>query len=120
MSRVVLQDLSDGATRLVDAPAPGASRSGLVIATQVSVVSAGTERMLVDFGRASLIGKARSQPQRVGEVIDKARTDGIPDTEDMCPMEPEDIDGSGADGLAAQRVLQGAIDSLESGTVIHL
>ncbi|MEO6627391.1 MAG: bi-domain-containing oxidoreductase [Aquihabitans sp.] len=77
MSRVVLQDLSDGQTRLVDTPAPSAGRHGLVIATQVSVVSAGTERMLVDFGRASLIGKARSQPHRVVEVIDKARTDGI-------------------------------------------
>ncbi|NLD77548.1 MAG: Gfo/Idh/MocA family oxidoreductase [Acidimicrobiales bacterium] len=80
MSRVVLQDLSDGATRLVDAPAPGASRSGLVIATQVSVVSAGTERMLVDFGRANLVGKARSQPHRVIEVVDKARTDGVATT----------------------------------------
>lgn len=82
MSRVVLQDLSDGATRLVDAPAPNAGRSGIVIATQASVVSAGTERMLVDFGRASLLGKARSQPHRVAEVIDKARTDGIGTTVD--------------------------------------
>lgn len=77
MPRVVLQDLSQGATRLVDAPAPKAPRSGLVVATRTSVVSAGTERMLVDFGRASLIGKARSQPHRVVEVVDKARTDGI-------------------------------------------
>ena len=77
MSRVVLQDLSDGETRLVDAPAPTAPRAGIVIATHTSVVSAGTERMLVDFGRASLLGKARSQPHRVAEVIDKARTDGI-------------------------------------------
>ena len=80
MPRVVLQDLADGATRLVDAPAPTAGRHGLVIATRTSVVSAGTERMLVDFGRASLIGKARSQPHRVAEVIDKARTDGIATT----------------------------------------
>jgi predicted dehydrogenase len=80
MPRVVLQDLADGATRLVDAPAPTAGRHGLVIATHTSVVSAGTERMLVDFGRASLLGKARSQPHRVAEVIDKARTDGVATT----------------------------------------
>lgn len=80
MPRVVLQDLADGATRLVDAPAPTPGRHGLVIATRTSVVSAGTERMLVDFGRASLIGKARSQPHRVAEVIDKARTDGVATT----------------------------------------
>lgn len=77
MARVVLQDLSDGATRLVAAPTPAVGRSGVLIATRASLVSAGTERMLVDFGRASLFGKVRSQPQRVGEVIDKARTDGI-------------------------------------------
>lgn len=82
MSKVVLQDLSDGRTRLVEAPAPGAGAAQVVIATQASVVSAGTERMLVDFGRASLLGKARSQPQRVGEVIDKARTDGLGTTID--------------------------------------
>lgn len=80
MSRVVLQDLSDGRTRLVDAPAPTAASAHVVIATRASVVSAGTERMLIDFGRASLLGKVRSQPQRVGEVLDKARTDGIGST----------------------------------------
>lgn len=80
MPRVVLQDLSGGETRLVEAPAPRPGRSGIVIATQASVVSAGTERMLVDFGRASLVGKVRSQPHRVAEVVDKARTDGIATT----------------------------------------
>jgi predicted dehydrogenase len=82
MPKVVLQDLSSGDTRLVDAPAPSAGRHGLVIANRASVVSAGTERMLVDFGRASLVGKVRSQPQRVAEVVDKARTDGIATTVD--------------------------------------
>ena len=80
MPRVVLQDLSGGETRLVEAPAPRPGRSGIVIATQASVVSAGTERMLVDFGRASLVGKVRSQPHRVAEVVDKARTNGIATT----------------------------------------
>lgn len=77
MSRVVLQDLSTGQTRLDRVPRPGVSAAGVLVAAQASVVSAGTERMLVDFGRASLLGKARSQPQRVAEVLDKARTDGI-------------------------------------------
>ena len=82
MPKVVLQDLSGGETRLVDAPAPSAGRHGIVLANQASVVSAGTERMLVDFGRASLVGKVRRQPQRVAEVLDKARTDGIATTVD--------------------------------------
>jgi hypothetical protein len=33
---------------------------------------------------------------------------------------PEEIDGSGADGLAAQKVLQAAIESLENGTVVKI
>lgn len=77
MSRVVLQDLTSGLTRLELTPRPPAAGSSLLVATQASVVSAGTERTLVDFGRASLLGKARSQPQRVAEVLDKARTDGL-------------------------------------------
>ena len=82
MPKVVLQDLSSGETRLVEAPGPQAGSSDVVVANLASVVSAGTERMLVDFGRASLLGKVRSQPQRVGEVLDKARTDGIASTVD--------------------------------------
>lgn len=77
MPRVVLQDLATGQTRVGDVPRPAVSGSSVLVATQASVVSAGTERMLVDFGRASLLGKARSQPQRVAEVLDKARTDGV-------------------------------------------
>src|SRR5690606_25697192 len=41
------------------------------------VVSAGTERMLVEFGRSNLVAKARSQPDKVKQVLDKMRTDGI-------------------------------------------
>lgn len=80
MSRVLFQNLSDGETWLGEAPRPAVGRTSVLIATEASVVSAGTERMLVDFGRASLVGKARSQPQRVVEVLDKARTDGIATT----------------------------------------
>lgn len=77
MPRVVLQDLTRGLTRLELTPRPPAEGSSILVATQASVVSAGTERMLVDFGRASLLRKARSQPRRVAEVLDKARTDGL-------------------------------------------
>lgn len=73
----VLQDLSAGRTELVDCPAPAARRGQLLIDTAVSLISAGTERMLVDFGRASLVAKARQQPEKVAQVLDKVRTDGL-------------------------------------------
>lgn len=73
----ILQSLSDGHTHLVEAPVPAASGPMLVVETRASVVSAGTERMLVDFGKANLLEKARKQPEKVRQVVDKVRTDGL-------------------------------------------
>ncbi len=75
--RQVLQDMSNGKTWLVEAPAPQVSSGHLVIRTTQSLISAGTERMLVDFGKASLLSKARKQPEKVKQVLDKVRTDGL-------------------------------------------
>lgn len=73
----VLQDLSSGRTELVEAPAPKVRAGHLLIDTTVSLISTGTERMLVDFGRAGLLAKARQQPDRVAQVLQKVRTDGL-------------------------------------------
>ncbi len=73
----ILQNLSNGHTSIVEAPAPQVAPGTVLIASSVSLVSAGTERMLVGFGRASLLDKARQQPQRVGMVLDKIKTDGL-------------------------------------------
>jgi len=78
----ILQSLKDGSTQLADVPAPQNSPGHLLIHTSTSLVSAGTERMLVDFGKANLINKARQQPDKVKMVLDKARTDGIATTLD--------------------------------------
>ena len=75
--RQVIQYLDTGSTELVDAPAPRARPGTLVIATRVSMISAGTERMLVDFGKAGWLAKARKQPEKVRMVVEKARTDGL-------------------------------------------
>lgn len=76
----VLQDLKSGETLLVDCPAPRVRAGHVLVATGATVVSAGTERMLLEFGRASLLEKARRQPERVQQVIAKVRTDGFFDT----------------------------------------
>ncbi len=73
----LLQDLSKGHTTLVEAPSPKATAGNIVIATTCSLVSAGTERMLVSFGKSSLIEKARQQPDKVRAVLDKMKTDGV-------------------------------------------
>lgn len=60
----------------MDAPAPGPRAGSLLVRTRCSVVSAGTERILVDFGRAGWLGKARQQPERLRALFAKVRTDG--------------------------------------------
>lgn len=73
----ILQDLKQGTTEVADVPCPRAGRGQLLIRTARTLVSAGTERMLVDFGKAGFIDKARQQPDKVRQVIDKIRTDGL-------------------------------------------
>ena len=73
----ILQNLKSGETVLEVIPSPRIRAGELLIRTSTSLVSAGTERMLVDFGKANLIDKARQQPDKVRMVIDKAKTDGV-------------------------------------------
>ena len=73
----VLQNLRNGQTAVEEVPAPGLVGNQVLIQTTRSLISAGTERMLVEFGKASLIGKAKAQPDKVKQVIDKIKTDGL-------------------------------------------
>ena len=73
----IVQNMESGETRVLEAPAPSASRGTLLIKTSRSLISAGTERMLVNFGKASMIQKARQQPDKVKQVLSKVQTDGL-------------------------------------------
>ncbi len=73
----IMQNLSSGQTDLKEAPAPKVRTGCLKIHTAASLISAGTERMLVEFGKASLLDKARKQPERVRMVFEKVKTDGL-------------------------------------------
>lgn len=78
----VLQNLSDGVTQIVEVPAPNATSGQLLIRTSTSLISAGTERMLVEFGKANWLDKARQQPDKVKQVVQKIGTDGLAATVD--------------------------------------
>ena len=73
----LLQDLQKGGTTLVQAPNAVVSNESVQIATSISLVSAGTERMVVDFGKAGLINKALQQPDKVKQVLEKVQADGL-------------------------------------------
>lgn len=77
-----MQSLKDGNTHVEEVPVPKASRGSLLIKTEISLVSAGTERMLVEFGKSGWVSKARQQPDKVKMVLDKAKTDGVGATYD--------------------------------------
>ena len=78
----ILQNISNGETQLVEIPCPQEKKGQLLISTTKSLVSVGTERMLIDFGKSSWIAKARSQPDKVKMVLDKVKTDGLMTTID--------------------------------------
>lgn len=73
----ILQNLKTGTTEIVDVPAPVLGRGQVLIRTSCTLVSTGTERMLVDFGKAGWLEKARQQPEKVKQALDKIRTDGV-------------------------------------------
>jgi len=73
----IIQDLKSGATILEEVPVPMVKNGYVLIQTSRTLVSLGTERMLVEFGKANLIDKARQQPDKVKQVLDKIKTDGL-------------------------------------------
>jgi len=78
----ILQCLKTGTTEVADVPSPRGSDRTLLIHTRRTLVSAGTERMLVEFGKANWLDKARQQPDKVRMVLDKVLTDGVAATFD--------------------------------------
>ncbi len=73
----IVQNLKTGATILQEVPAPVAGPGRVLIRTVSSLVSKGTEKMLVDFSKAGLLQKARQQPEKVKMVLDKIKSDGL-------------------------------------------
>ncbi len=78
----ILQSLKTGATEVADVPCPAVRRGHVLIRSTRTLVSSGTERMLVEFGKAGWIEKARLQPDKVKMVLDKVKTDGLMPTLD--------------------------------------
>ncbi|MES2544101.1 MAG: bi-domain-containing oxidoreductase [Bacteroidota bacterium] len=73
----IIQSFKTGETILEDIPAPLVKKGTVLIQTTRSLVSLGTERMLVEFGKSNLISKARQQPDKVKQVLDKIKTEGL-------------------------------------------
>ncbi|HKJ24317.1 MAG TPA: zinc-binding dehydrogenase, partial [Myxococcota bacterium] len=78
--RQLIQSYKSGEMEVADVPPPSARHGGVVVRTVRSLVSAGTEKMVVDLAQKSLLGKARARPDLVRKVIDTARKQGVMNT----------------------------------------
>ena len=76
----ILQSLKTGKTEISEVPLPAVHDREVLVQTHNSLVSAGTERMLVEFGKAGWIEKAKQQPDKVKMVLDKIKSDGLAPT----------------------------------------
>lgn len=73
----ILQSLKNGRTEVADVPCPALRHGHLLVRTHRTLVSSGTERMLLEFGKSGWLDKARQQPDKVRMVLQKMRTDGL-------------------------------------------
>ena len=73
----ILQSFKTGETFLEDVPIPSIKTGEVLIQTKCSLVSLGTEKMLIEFGKSSLANKARQQPEKVKQVLEKIKAEGL-------------------------------------------
>jgi predicted dehydrogenase/threonine dehydrogenase-like Zn-dependent dehydrogenase len=73
----LLQNIKNGQTTVEEVPVPTPHEGTAIVRVAASLVSAGTERMIVEFAGKNLVGKARSRPDLVKQVLDKAKREGL-------------------------------------------
>lgn len=73
----ILQDLRNGKTLIAEIPEPNCEDGQILIKTTSSLISSGTEKMLVEFGKSNLVQKAMQQPEKVNQVKQKIKSDGF-------------------------------------------
>src|SRR5512134_359230 len=80
LMKQLLQNIKTGKSTVEDVPVPTPREGQALVKVEASLVSAGTERMVVEFAEKSLVGKARSRPDLVKQLLDKARREGLVNT----------------------------------------
>ena len=85
----VFQDLNKGIQRIDKVPTLNINKNQVLIQTRCSLISSGTEGMLISFGKSNYINKAKQQPNKVKDVINKISSDGILETVDAVKSKLE-------------------------------
>ncbi|HEV2763805.1 MAG TPA: zinc-binding alcohol dehydrogenase, partial [Pyrinomonadaceae bacterium] len=98
----ILQNYRTGELRVAEVPPPVAQRGRVLVRAAASLISAGTERMAVELGKKSLLGKAKERPDLVKQVIQKAKQEGLASTLNAVRAK---LDASNALGYSAAGIV---------------
>ncbi len=111
----VVQNMRTGQTELIETPVPALRPGFVLVKTRASLVSAGTERMLVEFGSKSLIGKVRSRPDLARQVLEKARQEGVLTTLEMAFNRLDQVMPLGYSSMGEVVAVGEGVDGIEVG-----
>ena len=75
--KIAIQNYKSGKVSLVEVPEPEAKAGGVLVRTVASLISPGTEKLMIEMGQKSLLGKARARPDLVRQAWAKAKKDGF-------------------------------------------
>ena len=78
--KILTQNLKSGKTDILNVPSPTTSSKKISVSNIYSLISKGTESSIVNFGKVGWINKARQQPDKVKDVINKIKSSGFLDT----------------------------------------
>lgn len=110
----ILQNMKTGQLSVADVPPPTVQRGRVLVRTAASLISAGTEKMAVDLGKQSLLGKARARPDLVKQVVQKAKNEGLMNTFNAVRSK---LGSSTALGYSASGIVIGVGDDVTEFTV---
>jgi predicted dehydrogenase/threonine dehydrogenase-like Zn-dependent dehydrogenase len=111
----VLQVLGTGEVNVHEVPAPVVRPGGVLVRNRASVISVGTDRTQIDFGRKSLLAKARERPEQVKQVLQSVARDGLRATRERVQRK---MNGQVALGYSCAGVVEGVgtgVTDLEVG-----
>lgn len=111
----ILQNLRTGEIELAEVPEPALQDGSVLIQSVRSLISLGTERMLIQFGRAGLIEKARKQPEKVKQVLQKVKTDGLFPTLEVVMKKLEQPLPLGYSNVGVVRAVGAGVRALKIG-----
>ena len=111
----VLQNIKSGKLSLEEVPIPSPQEGFVLVKTHASLISAGTEKMLIDLAQKSLVGKAQARPDLVKQILNKAKKEGWLNTFQnvMSKMEKPIPLGYSAAGVVTLSSVEGSLPTAD-------